>query len=60
MLEYVGNNCFDRSGDGSELRIMYENLIEKLNHKLNSMKYARITILCSRAFEDIEDSIAFL
>ena len=60
MLVYVQHNCFDIIGDGSELRVLYESLIQNLNHKLNPLKYAIITISCSRAFEDIEDSIAFL
>lgn len=39
---------------------MYTKMIEKLNFKLNPIKYALITISCSRMHENIEDAITFL
>ena len=36
------------SGDGNELIQMYTKMIEKLNFRLNPIKYALITISCSR------------
>lgn len=39
---------------------MYAKMIEKLNFKLNPIKYAIITISCSRQYESIEDAIKFL
>ena len=35
-------------------------MIEKLNDRINPLKYALISIACSRQFESIEDSIKFL
>lgn len=35
-------------------------MIEKLSDRLNPLKYALITIACSRGFESIEDSIKFV
>ena len=60
LLVYVQDNSFDTIGDGSELRTLYEKLIEKLNFRMNPLKYAIVTISCSRAFENIEDQIEFL
>jgi SUMO ligase MMS21 Smc5/6 complex component len=60
MVAYVKNSCFDSSGDGNELIVFYEKLVQKLNFRLNPIKYAIITILCSRQFEAIEDAIKFL
>ena len=61
MQAYVASNCFDIINEGAALlKSIYESLIQNLNHKLNPLKYAAITISCSRGFEDIEDSIAFL
>ena len=36
---------------GNELIDMYEKMIEKLNFRLNPLKYALITISCSRQYE---------
>lgn len=60
ILAYVKDTAFDSSGDGNELINMYEKLIQKMNFRLNPIKYALITISCSRQFESIEDSIKFL
>jgi hypothetical protein len=60
LLNYVKDNAFDASQDGNELIAMYGKIIEKLNHKLNPIKYALITIACSRQHESIEDAIKFL
>ena len=48
MVVYVKESCFDSSGDGNELIVFYEKLVQKLNFRLNPIKYAMITILCSR------------
>lgn len=42
------DTAFDASDDGNELILMYSKMIEKLNYKLNPIKYAMITISCSR------------
>ena len=60
LIEYVKNTAFDSSGTGNELIEMYNKLILKMNYRLAPLKYAQITILCSRQFESIEDSIKFL
>jgi hypothetical protein len=60
MVIYVKESCFDSSGNGNELIVFYEKLVQKLNFRLNPIKYAMITILCSRQFEAIEDAIKFL
>lgn len=60
LVEYVKDTAFDASEDSNELIIMYSKMIEKLNYKLNPIKYAIITISCSRQYESIEDSIKFL
>ena len=60
LVAYVKNSAFDASGDGNELIVFYEKLVQKLNFRLNPIKYAIITILCSRQYESIEDSIKFL
>ena len=60
LVAYVKDTAFDASGDGNELIIMYSKMIEKLNYKLNPIKYAIITISCSRQYESIEDAIKFL
>ena len=60
MVAYVKESCFDSSGDGNELIVFYEKLVQKLNFRLNPIKYSLITIYCSRQFEAIEDSIKFL
>ena len=60
ILAYVKDTAFDSSGDGNELIMLYEKLIQRMNHRLNPIKYALITIACSRQHESIEDSIKFL
>ena len=60
LYAYVRDTAFDSSGEGNELISFYEKLIEHLNHRLNPLKYALITISCSRQFQNIEDSIKFL
>ena len=60
LVAYVKDTAFDASGDGNELILMYSKMIEKLNYKLNPIKYAIITISCSRQYESIEDAIKFL
>ena len=60
MVEYVKQSCFDSSGNGNELIVFYEKLVQKLNFRLNPIKYAIITIHCSRQHESIEDAINFL
>jgi hypothetical protein len=60
LIEYVKNTAFDSSGTGNELIEMYNKLIKPMNHRLAPLKYSTITILCSRQFESIEDSIKFL
>ena len=60
LYDYVKNTAFDASGDGNELIDMYNKIILKMNYRLDPLKYALITILCSRQFESIEDSIKFL
>ena len=60
LLSYVKDTAFDSSGDGNELIDMYNKLVLKMNYRLDPLKYALITISCSRQFESIEDSIKFL
>jgi len=60
LLSYVKNTAFDSSGDGNELIEMYNKLVLKMNYRLDPLKYAVITISCSRQFESIEESIKFL
>jgi 26S proteasome regulatory subunit N9 len=60
LIKYVKDTAFDASQDGNELIVMYGKMIEKLNFKLNPIKYALITIACSRQHESIEDAIKFL
>ena len=48
LIAYVKDTAFDQSQDGNELINMYGKMIEKLNFKLNPIKYALITISCSR------------
>ena len=48
LIDYVKNTAFDNSGDGNELIQMYNKLILKMNYRLDPMKYALITISCSR------------
>jgi len=60
LLEYVHDTAFDAGGDGNELLDMYNKLILKMNFRLDPLKYAIITIACSRQFESLEDSIKFL
>ena len=50
MLDYVNDKAFDMS-EGNELVELYEKMIKKLDDRLNPMKYALITIACSRHFE---------
>jgi hypothetical protein len=59
-MTYVKNTAFDSSGTGNELIEMYNKIIKSMNHRLAPLKYAMITISCSRQFESIEDSIKFL
>jgi hypothetical protein len=59
MLQYVKSVDFDRDGE-SELVDLYKKMIEKLSDRLNPLKYAMITISCSRHFESIEDAIKFV
>ena len=51
LVAYVKNTAFDASGDGNELIVFYDKLILKLQHRLNPIKYAIITISCSRQHE---------
>jgi hypothetical protein len=51
LHDYVKNTAFDASGEGNELIVFYEKLILKLQHRLNPIKYALITISCSRQFD---------
>ena len=60
LMKYVKDKSFDMSGDGNELITFYSKVVQNLNHRLNPLKYAQITISCSRQFESIEDSIKFL
>jgi hypothetical protein len=60
LITYVKDTAFDNSGEGNELIILYEKLIEKLNYKINPIKYVIITIACSRQYPSIEDAIKFL
>ena len=60
LLTYVRDDSFDKGGNGNELIHFYEKMIEKLNDRINPLKYALISIACSRQFESIEDSIKFL
>ena len=60
LLSYVQNTAFDQGGDGNELIDLYNKIILKMNYKIDPMKYAIITISCSRQFESIEESIKFL
>jgi len=60
LLTYCASTEFDKGGEGNELKIFYEKLIQTLHQKMNPLKYARVTILCSRCFEDIEEAIEFL
>lgn len=57
LLEYVKSTAFDASGDGNELIDLYRKMIEKLNYRLNPLKYALITISCSRQFESKYNTI---
>ena len=50
MLKYVKSRDFDLS-DNNELVDLYKKMIEKLSDRLNPLKYALITIACSRHFE---------
>ena len=58
LLVYCADTCFDKGGDGNELKVLYEKLIQNLNFKMNPLKYAKVTISCSRCFEG--KSIRFL
>jgi 26S proteasome regulatory subunit N9 len=60
LVNYVKESCFDSTGDGNELIVFYEKLVQKLNFRLNPIKYVMITIYCSRQYESIEDAIKFL
>ena len=51
LVRYVKDPAFDASGEGNELIQMYNKMIEKLNFRLNPIKYALITVYCSRQFE---------
>ena len=57
LVAYVKNTAFDASGDGNELLVFYDKLILKLQHRLNPIKYAIITISCSRQHESKLPSI---
>ena len=59
MIKYVNDVVFDAS-EGKELIELYNLMILKMNHKLDPLSYALITIACSRQFESIEDAINFL
>ena len=48
LHQYVKSTSFDAKGDGNELIDLYRKMIEKLNFRLNPLKYALITISCSR------------
>jgi len=48
LLEYVQNTAFDNGGNGNELLDLYTKLIQKMNFRLDPMKYAIITISSSR------------
>ena len=48
LVKYVKDSAFDASGEGNELIQMYTKMIEKLNFRLNPIKYALITVACSR------------
>ena len=48
LVRYVKDPAFDASGEGNELIQMYNKMIEKLNFRLNPIKYALITVYCSR------------
>lgn len=48
LMAYVKDTAFDASGDGNELIVFYDKLVLKLQHRLNPIKYAIITISCSR------------
>ena len=48
LVDYVKDLAFDASDDGNELIHMYSKMIQGLNFKLNPIKYAIITIACSR------------
>ena len=60
LMKYVVDKSFDTAGDGNELIAFYQKVVQNLNHRLNPLKYALITISCSRQYESIEDSIKFL
>ena len=51
LLSYCADTAFDKGGDGNELKVLYEKLIQNLNFKMNPLKYAKVTISCSRCFE---------
>ena len=59
MLTYVRDTAFDAS-EGKELIELYNQMILKMNHKLDPLSYSLITIACCRQFESIEEAIAFL
>lgn len=59
LMKYVQDRTFD-AADGTDLLTMYNQLIIKLNHRLDPLKYSIITISCSRQFQSIEDAIQFL
>ena len=48
LLKYVSNTAFDSMGTGNELIDLYNKLILKMNNRLDPLKYALITIACSR------------
>lgn len=60
LMEYVKDKSFDMGGEGNELIVLYEKMIQRMNHRFNPIKYALITISCSRQHQNIEDSIKFL
>ena len=58
-MAHFKDSAFDQ-GDNQDLLVLYEALVKPLNHKLNPIKYAVLTVLASRQHEDIAASIEFL
>jgi hypothetical protein len=50
LVDYVRDTAFDQS-DNKELVELYNKMIEKLTDRLNPIKYALVTIACSRHFD---------
>ena len=58
-MQYCKNKAFDVN-ENSDLLDLHRELIKSLSTKLNSIKYALMTISVSRQFPDVGQAIEFL